>query len=229
MLERLEQEVKPFTVGSQPFLMVLDQASFHRTTRTLNWFRLYFITPAIILSGCTSLLQPLDTAINKTFKGVPERHTEALTKGHINTEDLSKWSAEGHRIIITKAVVNAWVELDISVVQKSFIECGISINPNGHQDDLVRIKDPPDISWAGWETEYSNPALKPEENDQLELEEDKDNDIFKCSDGADGHPYSAESLHLNFKKPILRDLLDVRKLPVSGVKTVLVARLCIDD
>jgi hypothetical protein len=90
MLKWLEEEVKGLVgIAKIPFLMVLDQASFHRTEGVLKWLSDHSITPAIVPSGCTSLIQPLDTAINKAFKNLLRHWTEIFTFD----KDISKWSA----------------------------------------------------------------------------------------------------------------------------------------
>ena len=65
----LESEYAPYRsqVGGD-FLMVLDQASFHRTPRILDYLRQQSTIPAIVPFGCTPLVQPLDTRANKAFE-----------------------------------------------------------------------------------------------------------------------------------------------------------------
>jgi hypothetical protein len=59
-------------------LLIMDVASFHKTQAILQKLRNIHITTALIPSGCTSLLQPLDTAVNKPFKGWLREATEEL-------------------------------------------------------------------------------------------------------------------------------------------------------
>jgi hypothetical protein len=65
----------------------MDVALFHKTPAILQKLRNSHITTALIPSGCTSLLQPLDTAVNKPFKGwlreATEEYLEGLSKGDI--------------------------------------------------------------------------------------------------------------------------------------------------
>jgi hypothetical protein len=46
----------------------MDVASFHMIPVILDQLRQVNILPMLILSGCMSLLQPLDIAINKPVK-----------------------------------------------------------------------------------------------------------------------------------------------------------------
>lgn len=62
--EDLSTVKSPFT----DFLLVMDAASFHLTEGVMEEVKKQLITTALILAGCTSLLQPLDTTMNKLFK-----------------------------------------------------------------------------------------------------------------------------------------------------------------
>ena len=56
------------------------------------------------------------------------------------------------------------------LVRKAFIECGISIDPDGCQDHLIRIKDisSSDIDFTGWEVQ-EDPVIKQEDEGFKEL------------------------------------------------------------
>ncbi|KAI1002463.1 hypothetical protein K3495_g5741 [Podosphaera aphanis] len=67
MLEWLDEEFFPL-VRDRSHLIALDQGFFHRTQRILQHMRENYTTPEIVSSGCMSFVQPLDTAVSKTFK-----------------------------------------------------------------------------------------------------------------------------------------------------------------
>ncbi|RFU25500.1 hypothetical protein B7463_g10827, partial [Scytalidium lignicola] len=51
------------------------------------------------------------------------------------------------------------------LVQQAFIQCGISIRPDGSEDSLIKIKDIPNsaIDYTGWESiDYNVDQLKGE-------------------------------------------------------------------
>ena len=64
------------------------------------------ITTALIPSGCTSLLQPLDTAVNKPFKSwvreATKEYLEGLSKG-----DITKWTVSDWRVMTIYIVAAA--------------------------------------------------------------------------------------------------------------------------
>ena len=97
--------------GAGNFLIVLDQATFHRTPKVLRQLKDQFTVPAIIPSSCTSLLQPLDTAINGAFKVLLRHETEQRTQDFEDRQLAlgleSKWSVSQRRVLTTYAVAAA--------------------------------------------------------------------------------------------------------------------------
>lgn len=50
--------------NSEPYLLVMDVATFHKTPKILGLLNQLNITAAMIPPGCTGMLQPFDTAVN---------------------------------------------------------------------------------------------------------------------------------------------------------------------
>jgi len=230
IMKWLDDEVAPYCQPQPqgPFLMVLDQASFHRTKPILDWLRGHSITPGVVPSGLTSLLQPLDTAVNKVFKQHLKKYTEELTFEASDklSDDLSKWTLSQRRILTTRAVALAWDELNSKLIIQSFQECGIGLRPDGSEDHLVKIKDLPQVSWDGWDTEVAD-GIKIEDIIQKYDEEelpDGDGDIFEA-----GESDTLQGLYEGMTIKLLKAALQVRGLTQSGRKAVLVERLCADD
>jgi len=116
----------------------MDVASFHKTPAILQKLRNIHVTTALIPSGCTSLLQPLNTAVNRPFKDwlckVTEKYLDSLSEG-----DITKWTVSDWRVMTTYVVAAAARKLTqkVDLVRKAFIECGISIHADGSQDHLI--------------------------------------------------------------------------------------------
>jgi len=72
-------------------LLLMDRTAFHVTETILSTLCSNRIIPSIIPGGCTGLLQPLDTAVNKPFKEYLREYTdtyldEQTTNGHDATK-----------------------------------------------------------------------------------------------------------------------------------------------
>ncbi|GKT51843.1 pogo transposable element with ZNF domain [Colletotrichum spaethianum] len=162
LLDRwITEEFLPLTAG-QEYLLVMDVATFHKTPSILSRLRTNHITPSLIPPGTTSLLQPLDTAVNKPFK---QWLSEATDNYVYNAEQLAQaagqplvWTTSMKRIMVTHTVAAAASRLAADkaaqMVQQSFIQCGISGHPDGSDIAKIKVKDTPieTILWDGWDT-----------------------------------------------------------------------------
>ncbi|CCE34825.1 uncharacterized protein CPUR_08764 [Claviceps purpurea 20.1] len=156
---------------SEPYLLVMDVATFHKTPKILALLKELNIVPAMIPPGCTGMLQPLDTAINAPFKTWLRNLTEIYVAKRVREEKESgkvpqPWSVSDKRVMTTHVVKDA-IEIlkDRSdMVKKAFLDVGISIKPDGSEDHLINIKDirPDQIDWSGWQTENQNDIIQPE-------------------------------------------------------------------
>jgi transcriptional/translational regulatory protein YebC/TACO1 len=142
----------------EDFLLVMDAASFHKTADIKRKLREQNITVAMIPAGCTCLLQPLDIAVNKPFKEWLEEAIDEYEKRILaeKGEDF-KWSVSDKRVMIAYVVARACERLNsaegVKIVRKSFLNCGISILPDGSEDTFIKIKGNKDdeINFTGWE------------------------------------------------------------------------------
>lgn len=201
-------------------LCVIDAASFHKTPDILKQLRNMRATPALIPGGCTSLVQPLDTSVNRPFKVWLREATEDYVS-NLPEGEIQKWTTSQRRIMTTYTVATAWKKLceRPEMVQKAFKQCGISISPDGTEDHLIKIKDIPNsaIDFSGWE--------KAEEISTSETHE-----IPHSGDDMEDFSLQGEDLLPinNYRTQLLKDLKDLcrqRGLQVSGTKSVLIERL----
>ena len=124
-------------------LLVMDTASFHVTEGILNLLRANNIVPSIIPAGCTGLLQPLDTAVNKPFKEYLREFTDAYIEEREKVEDVGRWSVSDKRIMTTHVVAQSWhafCQQKSELICKSFRDVGIALPVNGSRDDEIKIK-----------------------------------------------------------------------------------------
>jgi hypothetical protein len=162
--------------SNEESLIVMDAAAFHKTETILNFIRNSepLITTALIPPGLTSLVQPLDTAVNGPFKKLLQKEADVYLEELENEGGLpNSWAVKDRRIMAIIIVARAWERLkeDFDLIKQSFLQCGIFIHPDGHEDHLINIKgvdnstiDP--NGWRGW-LAYNSHAIVDEDFDYL--------------------------------------------------------------
>ena len=80
---------------------------------------------AMIPPGCTSLIQPLDVVVNAPFKSKIESYAEQHYEANINNWMNDKYTASDRRVLMTKWIADAWV--DICINNKDSIVCFLSL------------------------------------------------------------------------------------------------------
>ncbi|KAI8416164.1 hypothetical protein FOFC_03070 [Fusarium oxysporum] len=65
----------------------------------------------------------------------------------------TEWSVSDKRVMTTWIVARAFERLknNRDMISKAFLEAGITVRPDGSQDNLIRIKGIDDIDFKGWE------------------------------------------------------------------------------
>ncbi|KAM4056555.1 SAP domain-containing protein [Hirsutella rhossiliensis] len=185
--------------------------------------RQHKVVTALIPPGCTSLLQPLDTAINRPLKDWLRDATDEYVSER-EARGLTMWSIREKRIMTTFVVASAvrTLESRAELVQKAFLNCGISIRPDGTQDIEIRVKDIPAaaIDFTNWE-QARDVIVKDEEGVSGLLDEEE---IVKQGDEAEDR-IDRETGLLVLRCLELKALLRARGLSTIGKKAVLIARL----
>lgn len=121
----------------------MDLVAFHITDSVLAILRENNIVPSIIRGGCTGLLQPLDTAVNKPFKEYLREETETYQDERTAIEDIGKWTVSEKRIMTTYVVARAWkafCQQKQSLIVKAFQDVGVTLPINGSRDGDIKIK-----------------------------------------------------------------------------------------
>ncbi|EEU38462.1 uncharacterized protein NECHADRAFT_88644 [Fusarium vanettenii 77-13-4] len=139
-------------------------------------------------------------------------------------EDFN-WSVSDKRVMVTHVVASALKRLNAQseMVKKAFLNCGISVRPDGTEDWLIRIKDilSDQIDFTGWE-EAEEVIVKDEDpvgplcDDEEFLAADDDELLLRTR-------YHEEVIKQ------LQERLRKRGLKVSGKKADLIQRLRDDD
>ncbi|KZL83329.1 pogo transposable element with krab domain-like, partial [Colletotrichum incanum] len=187
LLEKwLTNEFFPLIVG-QEYLLVIDVTTFHKTPTIIAYLCNNYITPSLIPPSTTSLLQPLDTTVNKPFKQwLAEATDDYVYQLEQSTQASSSqpliWLTSVKRIIVTYTVVTAARRLasaeKAEMVRQFFLQCGISDWPDGSDISKIRVKDIPieTVLWDRWDTFNVEKRIKEELANDPEILEDADRD-----------------------------------------------------
>ena len=155
-LEWIEKDLLSAIVaqGTQedPQLIALDVFAGQKTASVLRAFRSHNMVAAFIPEGCTGLIQPMDTSINKVLK---EKISILLDEEVESNPDVweNDFSISDRRITITKVVATAWQWLHTErqlLIQRAFLYTGLSLQPDGSTDSLLRIKDLSTFAIGEW-------------------------------------------------------------------------------
>uniref|UniRef100_U9UYM1 HTH CENPB-type domain-containing protein n=1 Tax=Rhizophagus irregularis (strain DAOM 181602 / DAOM 197198 / MUCL 43194) TaxID=747089 RepID=U9UYM1_RHIID len=146
--------------GNSRSLLVLDSFRGHIVSSVKNRLVEKNTNIAVIPGGCTSKLQPLDVAINKSFKAKMSSTIHTLTPaGRIKKPSYST---------VATWVKESWDDVDKDLIRRSFKCCGVSTNTDGSKDnDLF---------------DYDKLLGMPEDDD-----ESKENNGGNNSSGEDGN------------------------------------------
>lgn len=118
-------------VSKKPGLLILDKATMHDETILLEKLKATKSLFEFIPAGLTRYLQPLDIAVNKTFKDYIKKEYLSL---QLENDELTKVKKE----TLIKWVCKVWYQeeyIKIDTIKKSFLTAGISQKSDGSEDD----------------------------------------------------------------------------------------------
>ncbi|CAI7871938.1 unnamed protein product [Closterium sp. NIES-54] len=132
VIEWLDGAVKPyinpkFGVRPRKALLVLDSYRGHLTPEVKKKFGELNLVPAVIPAGCTSEIQPLDIAVNRSFKAaVRQLYQEWFEREGVDTL-TKKGNIKKPPVELTlKWISAAWKSVPKELIQRAFLTCGIS-------------------------------------------------------------------------------------------------------
>ena len=149
-------------------LMVWDSFSAHLTDDIKEAMRRENTDLAVIPGGLTSMLQPLDVSINKSFKSkMRAKWQQWFLSESAGQEKPQRASLE----VATTWISEAWNEVDEELIRKAFKKASISNKLDGSEDDKVY--------------EHEDDATKDEESDEDADDDDEENEEEEEEDGED--------------------------------------------
>ncbi|CAI7758259.1 unnamed protein product [Closterium sp. NIES-53] len=125
-----------FGVRPRKALLVLDSYRGHLTPEVKKFGELNLVPP-VIPAGCTSEIQPLDVAVNRSFKAaVRQLYQEWFEREGVDTL-TKKGNIKKPPVELTlKWISAAWKSVPKELIQRAFLTCGISNALDGSQDKL---------------------------------------------------------------------------------------------
>ena len=113
---------------------VYDSFEAHVTNTVNASFKRENTDLAVIPGGLPSLLQPLDVSLNKSFE-------DGVWKQWM-TDGIHEFTASGRQKKASEELIclwisQAWKAIPSEKITASFLKCGITINTDGSQDELV--------------------------------------------------------------------------------------------
>ena len=131
------------TLGGRPTLFSLDLMGSHKTPAVLDKLKSHNITPSLIPGGCTSLVQPLAIAINKSFKEIMRKLTDNAIFAMESADTFYKWSVCDRLILTTTCVGDAFYRFHLekaNIIQCVFRKVSLSLPIDGSYDFELDIK-----------------------------------------------------------------------------------------
>jgi hypothetical protein len=118
-------------------LLVLDSFRGHLVDSVKNRFNEKQTNIAVIPGGLTGKLQPLDVAINKSFKAKLRQYYNEWMNFEVHELTPAGRIKRPSYATVAEWVKKSWDEVDVSLIRRSFKCCGISIARDGSEDNLM--------------------------------------------------------------------------------------------
>lgn len=111
------------TIRNPKCILILDTYTVHNATEIKNLLLLAGVLPVFVPGGCTPYLQPLDVAVNKSFKGFLrltqakqrlERNDRNLKPKRPTDAELLDWIEESWNLITSDSIRNGFLTSGIT-------------------------------------------------------------------------------------------------------------------
>ena len=138
---------------TKPHFIALDVFAGQKTPTVLNAFRSSKTVTSFIPEGCRSLVQPLDTAINKIFKDYISELLDREMERNSTLWETRHFTVSDRRILMTWIVGEAWDWFHrekSKLIVKAFQQVGITLPIDGSQDSELRIKGLKGLEIGDW-------------------------------------------------------------------------------
>jgi hypothetical protein len=137
----------------KPRYIALVVFAGQKTPRVLNAFRASKTVTSFIPEGCTSLVQPLDTAVNHIFKDYISDLLDREMERNLTLWKSGRFTIEDRWVLMTWIVGEAWDWLHrekSQLIIKAFRQVGITLPVDGSIDAELKIKGLKDLEIGDW-------------------------------------------------------------------------------
>ena len=143
----------PRAPRNEQSLLVWDSFRAHLTDEVKADLNRRKIDVAVIPGGLTPVLQPLDRCLNKPFKdNVRRKYLAWMISSPFDYTPAGKKKAPSRNLVL-RWVHEAWREIPVEMVAKSFKTCGISNSLDGTEDDELYTEEAQEIEDNEFKTE----------------------------------------------------------------------------
>ena len=128
---------------------MLPAASIARTDRDRN--------TSLIPGGYTSLVQPLDVSVNKSFKEIMRDLTDTAIFEAENPEAFHQWSISHRHILTTACVGDAYYQFHLEkcdLIRRVFRKVELSLPADRSCDSELHIKGFRGLEIGDWHNDY---------------------------------------------------------------------------
>lgn len=141
--EYIKKIIIPYKKDNKKILLIMDYSTSHYTEKIIDYLDKHNIDVCFITKNMTSILQPLDRAINFPFK----QYLKSLYSERFifyNEKSKNDNNIKNSRNYIISDIIKIWYGSNLDkddyikkeLVINSFKICGISNDMNGIEDDM---------------------------------------------------------------------------------------------
>ncbi len=113
-------------------LLLYDNFRGHTTKKVLDFIKenLPLVEVIMLPPYTTSILQPLDIGINKSFKShIKKEYINFLIENYDKNKSLPNLTKTERNKLLVEWITNSWNNIDNDIIKKSFGYCGYGIPP----------------------------------------------------------------------------------------------------
>lgn len=128
---------RPGALLHLPAMLVLDAFRGHLTSEVKSALMEGGTDLVIVPGGMTSILQPLDVSVNKSFKDNIRKEYEEWVRSDDRTRTPTGKIKRAPLSTVAQWISNSWKNVSNDIVRKSFQKCAISNSLDGTEDDVL--------------------------------------------------------------------------------------------